>query len=74
MLLHLRRVTNQQQTGKEGNSDLPEVSYNIFDRWQYYFCQLLNTLDLTVGQTEIHTAKPLEPDNCSCEDDTATAN
>jgi hypothetical protein len=28
----------------------------------------------SVGQTEKHTAKPLEPDNCSCDDDTATAN
>jgi len=28
----------------------------------------------SVGQTEKHTAKPLEPDNCSCEDDTANAN
>jgi len=28
----------------------------------------------SVGQTEKHTAKPLEPENCSCEDDTATAN
>jgi len=48
MPLSLRRATNQHQTGKEGNSDLPEVSYNIFDRWQYYFYQLLNVLDLTV--------------------------
>jgi hypothetical protein len=28
----------------------------------------------SVGQTEKHTAKSLEPDNCSCDDDTATAN
>jgi len=27
-----------------------------------------------VGQTAKHTPKPLEPENCSCEDDTATAN
>jgi len=48
MPLNLRRVTNEQQTGKEENSHLPEVSYNIFSRWQYYVCQLLNVLDLTV--------------------------
>jgi hypothetical protein len=48
MPLNLRRLTNLQQTGKEGNSDLPEVSYNNIDRWQYYFCQLLNIMDFTV--------------------------
>jgi hypothetical protein len=57
---------------KEENGDLLADSYNMFNRWKNYFCQLLNIHRVNdVRQTEIHTAEPLVSEPSSFEVETS---
>jgi hypothetical protein len=45
---------------KNENSDLLADSHNVLNRWENYFSQLLNVLNVSeVRQIEVHTAEPL---------------
>ena len=47
---------------KDEKGDLVIDSHSILTRWRTHFCQLLKVHGVNdVKQTEIHTAKPLEP-------------
>jgi hypothetical protein len=47
---------------KDENDDQLGDSHNILNRWENYFCQLLNVHSVNdVSQREIHTAEPLVP-------------
>jgi len=53
---------------KDEKGDLFADSHSIVDRWRNYFSQLLNVHEVKdVGQTEIHTAEPLEIDPSASE-------
>ena len=48
---------------KNEDDDLVTDSHSILARWRNHFSQLLNVHGIhDVGQTEIHTAEPLEPE------------
>jgi hypothetical protein len=52
----------------DGNGDMLADSHKILNIWKNYFCQLLNIYGVNnIGQTEIHTAKPLVPEPSPCE-------
>jgi hypothetical protein len=55
--------------------DLLADPHDIFNRWQNYFCQLLNVHGAGgVTQTEMHTVEPFEPQSSASEAEVAIGN
>jgi hypothetical protein len=74
--IHLYRGINEFKKGyqprnnllKDTNGDLLADTLRILNRWENYYCQILNMYWVnSVRRTEIHTAEPLIPEPSSIE-------